>query len=78
MLKRNIVPGMKGQEETVVNRMISAAAIKDGLAEVFGTPFLVMLMENAAVEAIKPCLGAGEAWGLAWARSATMRLPPLA
>lgn len=60
MLKRNIVPGMKGQEETVVNRMISAAAIKDGLAEVFGTPFLVMLMENAAVEAIKPCLGAGE------------------
>ena len=60
MPKRDIIPGMKGREETVVNRMISAAAIKDGLAEVFGTPFLVMLMENAAVEAITPCLGAGE------------------
>lgn len=48
--------GAKGRYEMRVNRMVSAAAIMDGLVEVFGTPFLVMLMENAAVDALKPFL----------------------
>ena len=31
--------GAKGRYEMAVNRMVSAAAVKDGLLEVFGTPF---------------------------------------
>ena len=60
MPKIPILPGRKGREEMPVNRMVTAAAIKDGLVEVFGTPFLVMLMENAAVEALLPCMEEGE------------------
>lgn len=59
-MSKPILPGTKGREETTVNRMITAAAIKDGLAEVFGTPFLVMLMENASVDALAPFLEDGE------------------
>ena len=52
--------GAKGRYEMAVNRMVSAAAVKDGLLEVFGTPFLVMMMENASIEALSPFLEEGE------------------
>ena len=52
--------GATGRYEMPVNRMVSAAAVKDGLLEVFGTPFLVMMMENASIEAMSPFLSEGE------------------
>ena len=52
--------GMKGRYEMYVNHMVTAAAVMDGLVEVFGTPFLVMLMENASVNAISPGYAEGE------------------
>lgn len=53
---KQIQVGTKGRYEMMVNRMVSAAAVKDGLVEVFGTPFLVMIMENASIEALNPFL----------------------
>ena len=55
-----VTPGMKGHYEMYVNHMVSAAAVKDGLVEVFGTPFLVMIMENASVEAVSQGYEEGE------------------
>ena len=52
--------GAKGQYEMVVNRMVSAAAVMDGLVEVFATPFLVMIMENASITALHPFLSEEE------------------
>lgn len=57
---KQIEVGTKGRYELMVNRMVSAAAVKDGLMEVFGTPFLVMIMENASIEALNPFLAEGE------------------
>lgn len=59
MLNKPIEPGQKGRAEMVVSRLVTAAVVREGLAEVFGTPFLVMMMENAAADAIEPCLGPG-------------------
>ena len=53
---KQIQVGTKGRYEMMVNRMVSAAAVKEGLVEVFGTPFLVMIMENASIEALNPFL----------------------
>lgn len=56
----DIKPGMKGHAEMYTNHMVSAAAVHDGLVEVFGTPFLVMLMENASINAVEPYYEEGE------------------
>ena len=54
----SIRPGIKGRYEMTVDNM--EAALKDGLAEAFGVPFLVMMMEKAAVNALAPFLAEGE------------------
>lgn len=46
-------------EETVTNEL-TAAAVGSGLLPVFGTPFLLALMENAAANALQPTLEEGQ------------------
>ena len=52
--------GLKGRAETIVTEQNTAEAIGSGLVPVFGTPYMIALMENAAVNAIQPCLAADE------------------
>ncbi|MCI8697483.1 MAG: thioesterase family protein [Oscillospiraceae bacterium] len=48
--------GMKGRAETVVTPDNTARAAGSGLAPVFATPWMVALMENAAVQAVQGAL----------------------
>ena len=52
--------GIKGRAETVVTEQNTAAAIGSGLVPVFSTPYMIALMENAAVNALAPYLEAGQ------------------
>ena len=52
--------GLKGRAETIVTAENTAQAIGSGLVPVFGTPYMIALMENAAVNAIQPCLAEDE------------------
>lgn len=54
-----IAPGMKGSETTVVTREITVAHYRDGMPEVYGTPFMIYLMEVAAAKAIDDALPEG-------------------
>ncbi len=56
----SIEAGLKGRAETVVTDANTAAAVGSGLAPVFATPCMIALMENAAVQALQPCLGPEE------------------
>lgn len=53
-------PGMKGRAETVVTEGNTAAAVGSGLVPVFATPYMIALMEGAAVNAVLPALAADE------------------
>lgn len=55
-----IEPGLTGEVERWVTEDDTAARWGSGLVPVFGTPSLVGLMENAAVEALKGQLSAEE------------------
>ena len=56
----SITVGTKGRAEIVVTRENTAAAVGSGLVPVFGTPFMIALMENAAVDALAPYMEAGQ------------------
>ena len=56
----SIEAGLKGRAELIVAHENTAAAVGSGLVPVFGTPFMIALMENAAVNAITPHLAEGE------------------
>jgi fluoroacetyl-CoA thioesterase len=51
--------GMTGSESTVVTREITVAHYHPEMPEVYGTPFLIYLMEIAASKAIQPHLPEG-------------------
>ena len=55
-----ITVGLKGRAETVVTENNTAAAVGSGLVPVFATPFMIAIMENAAVNAVLPCLAEDE------------------
>lgn len=46
--------GIKGRAETVVTEHNTANAVGSGLVPVFATPYMIALMENAAVNALTP------------------------
>ena len=52
--------GRKGRAEAQVTPDNTAQAVGSGLVPVFATPWMVALMENAAVQAVQPVLAAGE------------------
>ena len=56
----SLVIGLKGRAETVVTDQNTAAATGSGLVPVFATPWMVALMEHAAVDATAGCLSEGE------------------
>ena len=56
----SIPVGIKGRSETVVTEQNTASAVGSGLVPVFGTPFMIALMENAAVNALEPYVEAGQ------------------
>lgn len=54
-----ITVGLKGAAETVVTPSNTADAVGSGLVPVFATPYMVALMENAAVNAVQAHLEEG-------------------
>jgi len=52
--------GAKGSAETLVVFENTAAAVGSGAMEVFSTPSMIALMENAAMNAVKPYLEEGQ------------------
>lgn len=52
--------GIKGRAETVVTAQNTADAVGSGLVPVFATPYMVALMENAAVNALTPHIDEGQ------------------
>lgn len=55
-----ITVGCTGRAETTVTQDNTAAAVGSGLVPVFATPYMIALMENAAVNALAPCMAEGE------------------
>ena len=51
--------GMKGEATTVVVHENTAASVGAGGVEVFGTPMMIALMENAAWKAVENALDTG-------------------
>jgi len=51
-----IVVGLKGHAETIVTDSNTASAVGSGLVPVFATPYMIAIMENAAVNALLPNL----------------------
>ena len=56
----SIEVGMKGRAETVVTPDNTAQAVGSGLVSVFATPYMIALMENAAVNAVQAQLAPDE------------------
>ena len=53
-------PGRKGRAETTVTPDNTAQAVGSGLVPVFATPYMIALMENAAVNAVQAQLAPDE------------------
>jgi predicted thioesterase len=54
-----IVAGMTGSQVTLVTRELTVAHFHADMPEVFGTPFMIYLMEVAASNAMQPLLPPG-------------------
>ncbi len=57
MLALNLYVGIKGQAQTIVKDSNTAQAMGSGQLEVFATPAMVALMEEAAVNSLELPLG---------------------
>ena len=55
-----LTPGIKGLAETLVNSDNTADKAGSGKLKVFATPFMVALMERAALESVEPWLEPGQ------------------
>jgi fluoroacetyl-CoA thioesterase len=69
--------GAKGKFEQLVEKKHLASELDSSLASVLSTPTMVAMMEQAAIEAIKPFLDAGESSvGMSIEVSHTAATPP--
>jgi fluoroacetyl-CoA thioesterase len=50
---------MKGSQTTVVTHELTVARYREGMPEVYGTPFMIFLMEVAAAEIIQDLIPPG-------------------
>lgn len=74
---KTVPVGAKGKFEQVVERPHLASELDSSLASVLSTPTMVAMMEQAAIEAIKPFLDAGESSvGMSIEVSHTAATPP--
>jgi fluoroacetyl-CoA thioesterase len=55
----DLQPGLRSKVEMTVAFKDTACAVASGLAEVFATPAMIALMENAAYTAVQPYLPEG-------------------
>lgn len=55
-----VQPGITGEARTPVTRTNTASAAGSGGVDVFGTPYLVGLMEKAALDSVQPHLEPGQ------------------
>ena len=53
-------PGIKGREEIVVTEKLTADALGSGLLPVYGTPFMIALIESTACQSVIPELEEGQ------------------
>jgi len=58
-MELRLEPGAKDRVEKTVEYKDTAKAVASGLAEVFATPSMIALMENAAYQAVQPLLPEG-------------------
>jgi len=58
-MELRLEPGAKARVEKTVEYKDTARAVASGLAEVFATPSMIALMENAAYLAVQPLLPEG-------------------
>ena len=56
----SVTVGRKGRAESAVTAQNTADAVGSGLVPVFATPYMVALMENAAVNAVQEDLEPGQ------------------
>ena len=56
----SLTVGSKGKAEAVVTDQNTANAVGSGLVPVFATPYMIALMENAAVNAVQAHLEEGQ------------------
>ena len=56
----SLTVGSEGKAETVVTETNTAAAVGSGLVPVFATPYMIALLENAAVNAVQASLEEGQ------------------
>lgn len=59
MTEKNLQPGIKGRAETEVTRALTATSMKSGDVEVYATPAMIALMEEAAVACVRDHLPQG-------------------
>ncbi len=52
--------GIKGREEIVVTEKLTADALGSGLLPVYGTPFMIALIESTACQSVLPELEEGQ------------------
>lgn len=57
---QELKPGLTGTAETVVRETNTAIAMGSGSLQVFATPCMVALMEQAACNAVDPCFNDSE------------------
>jgi predicted thioesterase len=74
---KTVPVGAKGKFEQLVEKKHLASELDSSLASVLSTPTMVAMMEQAAIEAIKPFLDAGESSvGMSIEVSHTAATPP--
>ena len=55
-----LTAGLKGAAETMVTKENTAAAVGSGCLLVYGTPYMIGLMEMAACDCVKECMEEGQ------------------